>query len=146
MHIARINVIHPSLVPYSIRREISLTLVNNSNENSNTPYETSLSVFLTKYVGLNITTILHPNMDCALYLGTPFLAKTFPNGMEYNQHQKKLGMFFHYRSQKLFFPFISIHSPNTLHRMEILQERVSELHTLAENLRISEQLLEPKNI
>ena len=30
--------------------------------------------------------------------------------------------------------------------MEILQERVSELHTLAENMRISEQLLEPKNI
>ena len=30
--------------------------------------------------------------------------------------------------------------------MEILQERVSELHTIVENLRISEQLLEPKNI
>ena len=30
--------------------------------------------------------------------------------------------------------------------MEILQERVSELHNVAKNLRISEQLLEPKNI
>ena len=66
--------------------------------------------------------------------------------MEYNQHQKKLGMFFHYRSQKLFFPFISIHSPNTLHRMEILQERSNEIHIVAENIRISEQLLEPKKI
>ena len=146
VHTARMNVIHPSLVPYSLRQEISLTSVTDANGNSNNPHETSLSVFLTEDAGLNITPILHPNLDCALYLGTPFLDKTFPNGMECNQHQKKLDMFFHYQSWKFFFPFISIHSPNTLHRMEILKERVSELHTVSENMRISEQLLEPKNI
>ena len=121
---ARMNIINPILVPHNCTEPSTLAAISTTTDRVDTPWQCTMKLYLSKDKWIIITAVLF-KIDHGMILGSPFLARLWPNGL--TRQKGKFSHHFTIHDESIFFPFIMKNEPSVLHRIEAIQEHLGEI-------------------
>ena len=140
---ARMNIINPILVPHNCIEPSTLAAISTATDRVDTPWQCTMKLYLSKDKWIIITAVLF-KIDHGMILGSPFLARLWPNGL--TRQKGKFGHHFTIQDESIFFPFIMKNEPSVLHIIEAIQEHLGEIQKEKEKIKTELQLSDPKYI